>query len=114
MQIVQINITQLVLGILGIIVDILALYAIPHFRAWLKAKVGEQNYKTIMKVVKAIVKAMEQQIQGSGRGAERKAEAMRKIMAALDKKGIHVDEDELSDYIEAAVLDLKNKIEDDD
>ena len=110
----HIDFTQLVLGILGIIVDILALYAIPHFRAWLKAKVGEQNYKIIMKVVKAIVKAMEQQIQGSGRGAERKAEAMRKAMAVLEAKGIHVDEEELNDYIEAAVLDLKKEIEDDD
>lgn len=104
-----IDITKLVLAILGIIIEMLTVYALPALRRWLLAKVGDKNLTIIKEVVKAVVKAMEQTL-GAGQGVLKKENAITIAIDILASKGIMIDRDELDAYIEAAVLDLKHEI----
>lgn len=105
-----IDLTKLVLAILGIIVEMLTIYAIPAFRRWLIAKIGDKNVTIIKEVVKAVVKAMEQTI-GDGQGILKKENAITIAVEILASKGITVDRNELDAFIEAAVLDLKAELD---
>ena len=104
-----IDITKLILAILGIIVELFTVYALPAFRRWLLAKVGDKNLMIIKEVVKAVVKAMEQTM-GEGTGVLKKENAITVAIEILAGKGIMIDRAELDAYIEAAVLDLKHEI----
>ena len=105
----SIDVTKLVLAILGIVVELLTVYAIPALRRWLMAKVGEKNMAIVQSVVKAVVKSMEQTI-GDGQGVLKKDGAVSIAFNILESKGIHIDYNELDAFIEAAVLDLKHEI----
>ena len=105
----RVDVTNLILAILGIIVEMLTIYAIPALRRWLIAKIGDKNLAIIQSVVKAVVKAMEQTI-GDGQGILKKENAITIAIDILASKGIVIDRDELDAYIEAAVHDLKTEI----
>lgn len=105
-----VNFTNLILSILGIIIEILTMYAIPTFRKWMLAKLGDKNMMIIKEVVKSVVKAMEQTYNAEGQGLLKKENAITIALDILANKGIMIDRDELDAYIEAAVLDLKHEI----
>lgn len=107
MEILQtIDWTQLILSILGIIITIAAGLATKYFIPWLKAKFTDSQISVIKTVVQALVQAAEQ-IYEDNEGEKKKEYVLELAKKELEAKGIKIDIDALSAYIESAVLDLK-------
>ena len=96
------DITQIVRGIVEIVVGIAAVFIIP----WLKAKVGEAKLAKIIDTIDIFVAAAEQVAARDGYDHEWKKQH---VIEMLEKNGYTVD-DTIDDYIEAAVLELHNQL----
>ena len=96
------DITQIVRGVVEILVGLAAVFFIP----WLKAKVGEAKLAKIVDTIDIFVAAAEQIAKRDGYDSEWKKAH---VKAMLEANGFVVDEN-LDDYIEAAVLALHNQL----
>ena len=104
----QIDITQIVIALIGLLSTILTGFAVP----WLKSKIDINNGKVsenqaymIKLVINTAVKAAEQ-LYNSDAGKEKKAY----VVDLLKEQGIDVDLPEVDAAIEAAVLELHRQI----
>ena len=104
----QIDITQIVIALIGLLSTILTGFAVP----WLKSKIDINNGKVtenqaymIKLVINTAVKAAEQ-LYNSDAGKEKKAY----VIDLLKEQGIDVDLPEIDAAIEAAVLELHRQI----
>lgn len=98
----MIDISQIVRGIVEILVGVAALFLIP----WLKAKVGEAKLAKIVDTIDIFVAAAEQIAKREGYDKEWKKQH---VIEMLNKNGYTVD-DTIDDYIEAAVIALHNQL----
>lgn len=99
----MIDITQLVTAIIGILAVVLSAYALP----WLKTKVGESRYATIVQAARVAANAAEQLFKGTGRGTEKLEYALDFAKTSLAKHNIVYDEKVIRAAIEAAVQEIK-------
>ena len=104
----HIDITQIVIALIGLLSTVLTGFAIP----WLKSKIDINNGKVsenqaymIKLVINTAVKAAEQ-LYNSDAGKEKKAY----VVNLLKEQGIDVDLPEIDAAIEAAVLELHRQI----
>lgn len=91
------DITQLVIGVIGICVLFVTMVILPLARA----KFGNENVEEFLRWVKIGVQAAEQ-IYAITDGEQKKMY----VLEFLDSKGYDVNEDEVDKAIEAAVLEL--------
>lgn len=98
----KVDITQIILGLITIMVGLADAFLIP----WLKAKVGSEKLAKIIDTIDILVAAAEQIAARDGYdGAWKKAH----VIELLEKNGFTVDET-IDDYIEAAVIKLHNEL----
>ena len=100
----QIDITQLILGVLEVIVSAAIVYLIPMAKRYLKSKLNERQYSDLEYFSSILVDAAEQKYEGEKMGKEKK----QYVLNLLREKGFAVDESELDAFIEAAVKRLKD------
>ena len=91
------DITQLVIGVIGICVLFVTMVILPLARA----KFGNENVEEFLRWVKIGVQAAEQ-IYAITDGEQKKMY----VLEFLDSKGYDINEDEVDKAIEAAVLEL--------
>lgn len=97
-----INITQIVLGILTILVGLAEAYLIPL----IKAKVSSENLAKVVDTIDIFVAAAEQIAERDGLGGKWKKQH---VIELLEKNGYTVD-DTIDEFIEAAVIKLHNEL----
>lgn len=97
-----IDLTQIVIALIGLATTLITTYLIPYITSKLSA---EQQKKAIF-WTKLAVEAAEKIYSEEGKGAEKKAY----VISFLERKGIHLSEQEIDVAIEAAVLELQNSI----
>ncbi|MBR5202656.1 MAG: holin [Clostridia bacterium] len=96
-----IDLTNIVAVIIGLILALVARYAVP----FLKEKYGEAKFQNIAKYVKIAVGAAEMLYSESGAGAEKKAY----VIDYLKRKGFTIDFETLDNLIENAVFELNKE-----
>lgn len=99
-----IDITQLLLGVLELVISAAIIYLIPTAKKWLKGKLNERQYSDLEYFASIFVDAAEQKYIGEKRGKEKKEY----VLSLLREKGFNVDEEEFDAFIEAAVKRLKD------
>ena len=101
--------TDLTFNILKIVVSVvaalIALYLVPY----LKNKLQDDKYAQLMLMVTTAVQAAEQTI-GTGQGKLKKAEVISFVSDWMNKNGIVISEDQLSQLIESAVFQMNLEI----
>lgn len=98
----KVDITQIVLGVLTLLVGLAEAFLIP----WLKTKLGNEKLAKIVDTIDIFVAAAEQIANREGYdGAWKKQH----VVELLEKNGYTVDET-IDDYIEAAVIRLHNEL----
>ena len=98
----QINITQVILGLLTLLFGLAEAFLIP----WLKTKVSNDKLAKIIDTIDILVAAAEQIAARDGYTNEWKKQH---VIEMLEKNGYTVD-DVLDDFIEAAVIRLHNEL----
>ena len=101
-----IDITELVIALIGILFAVITTYVVP----WVKAKMKNEKLQTVMAVATQVVQAAhELQITGDlvALGVDKATYAWNEAKKALAAKNITVDDDELTAYIKAAVTKLR-------
>ena len=101
---ITVNVTQLVIAVLGVIFNILLAWlikaVIPPLKAWLKEHTTTETQTRAWTMIKWLVEAAEQTIVGYAKGKDR----MTWVVAQLKARGIEVD----PVLIEAAVKEMKD------
>lgn len=95
-------ISKLVEAVVTVIVLIISAYVIP----WLKNKIGEDKYATIVEFAEIVVRSAEK-IYTPEEWAEKKAYAVQMVTAKCKELGIDVSADEINAIIEGAVQAVK-------
>lgn len=95
------NITPIVNAAITLLVAIVTAFVVP----WLKNKIGQQNMDEFLAWVNIAVAAAEQ-LYDSTDGEKKK----QYVLAYLENKGFSVDEEDVDNAIEAAVLELHNAL----
>lgn len=98
------DITFILKAIITLIFVILITYVVP----WIKTATSESNFVETLKWVKIAVECAEMIFRESGMGKEKFAY----VESFLANKGYIYDEEEIRALIEAAVLEMKKGIED--
>lgn len=102
-QPMMINLTQIIVSVLGLIFSFLLAWivkaVIPPLKKWLEAKTTAEQRSLLYQVVQNLVNAAEQMI-GRGKGSEK----MDYVISALESKGFTVD----LDMIESAVKEMND------
>lgn len=98
---------EVTFAILKIVVSVCAAlitaYAIPY----IKALRNDARYKQVIDIIELAVHAAEQTITESGKGAEKKQKVIEFVKEWMDKAGIHISVEEISELTEAAVFQMK-------
>lgn len=98
----QIDLTRIIVALIGVLASIITRYAIPYFIS----KTSAEKRKEISFWVRLAVEAAEKIFKEHGMGAEKKAY----VKAFLESKGFTLDEGEIDIAIESAVLEMQNAI----
>lgn len=96
------DITQIVVALIGLLGTILTGFVIP----WIKGKLDDRQQATLLSLIRIGVYAAEQLI--SPEEGEKK---LQYVFDFLKEKGINIDEPTIRTMIEAAVLELHRKID---
>ncbi len=98
----QIDITQFVAALAGLLAVTLTVIAIP----WIKARISAQRFSLLKQIAQVAVRAAEQMIQGQETGNAKLAYAIDAVQNALKQHGVIYDEETVRTAIEAAVLTI--------
>lgn len=97
-----IDITQIIIALIGVLTTILTTVVIPYF----KAKTTAEQRDNIYFWAKIAVEAAEKIFKDSGMGVQKKAY----VKQFLADHGITLDESQLDVVIESAVLQMQNEL----
>ena len=97
-----VDITQIVLGVIALLVGLAEAFLIP----WIKTKVSAEKLAKIIDTIDIFVAAAEQIAARDGYDHEWKKQH---VIEMLQKNGYTVD-DTIDDYIDAAVIKLHNEL----
>lgn len=98
----KIDITQIIFGIVTVLVGLAEAYIIP----WIKTKISNEKLAKIVDTIDIFVAAAEQIAERDGyNGAWKKQH----VIELLEKNGYTVDET-IDEFIEAAVIRLHNEL----
>ena len=114
-MVIMIDITQIVIAVVGVIALVLTGFAIPK----LKSQVGQEKYteamdklSTITYYARIVTSAVEQMFPGEG--SKKLAEATSRLESMLNAKGVNFDADEIRTAIESAVYEINHRLLDTD
>lgn len=99
----MVDLTPVITAVLTLAIALVTTFLIPYLRARLTA----EQLDTIKRWVNIAVRAAEMIFSGTGQGAAKKAY----VVDFLNSKGFTLNEKEIDNLIEAAVLELKIKEE---
>ena len=91
--------------IISVCVALITAYAVPY----LKTLKNDARYERMLDMVALAVRAAEQTITGSGQGAMKKEQVIEFVSDWMQKQGISITKDQLSQLIEAAVYSMKQE-----
>lgn len=97
----MIDITPIINAVIALAAAGVTVFLIP----WIKSKTTDEQRKELLEWVKIGVAAAEQLYKGAGRGEEKK----QYVIDFLKQKGFKVDEESVSNAIEAAVKQLNTE-----
>jgi LL-H family phage holin len=97
-----IDITQIILAVIGLLAAAVTAVIIP----WLRTRLGAERWAQLVLVAQVAVEAAEQLYRGEGKGQEKLTYALERVNEQLRKQGISFDEIDVRAAIEAAVLGL--------
>lgn len=98
----QIDLTQIIVALIGVLAAVITKFAIPY----LTSKVGAEKRQEIVFWTKLAVEAAEKIFKEQGMGAAKKEY----VKTFLEEKGFKLDEKEIDVAIESAVLEMQNAI----
>lgn len=101
----DINITQIVEALIGLLFSLITAYVIP----WLKRKISAENQRIVLSVSDAVVLATEQLYKTLG-GDVKKEQAMQAVGGWLKKYHITMDMDQIEAAVESSVKRMNIKI----
>lgn len=93
--------------LLKIVVTVCAALVTAYVVPYLRTLRSDKRYSALIDMVRVAVLAAEQTITGSGQGAVKKEQVLDFVRAWMQKQGIDITYDQLSQLIEAAVYDMK-------
>ena len=97
-----IDITQIVVAVIGLLSAVLTAFIVP----WIKSKTSISQQSIIETLARSAVCAA-QQIFGTDEGQQKKEYAVHRVEEALKAYGIKIDADRISEAIEAALKAVK-------
>lgn len=101
-----INITQILTGIITVIISVLGIIAVP----WIKSKITKSQWENLTNWAKIFVRAAEVLIHGaSGLGNERRKKVMEKLHKLCNKYGYDFEEEDLRAALEDAWSNMTGK-----
>ena len=100
------DITFLILKVvISICASLITVYIVPYLRTLR----SDKRYSALIDIVKVAVLAAEQTVTGSGQGAIKKEQVVEFVRTWMQKQGIDITYDQLSQLIEAAVYSMKQE-----
>ncbi len=100
------DITFMILKIvISICAALVTVYVIPYLRTLR----SDKRYSALIDIIKVAVLAAEQTITGSGQGAVKKEQVIEFVREWMQKQGIDITYEQLSQLIEAAVYSMKQE-----
>lgn len=106
---INIDMTQVFLGVISLITIIITSIVVP----WIKSKTTAAQQDTIRTLATVAVYAA-QQLFGNGNNDEKKEYALQQVSEGLKKYHINLTSDEISTYIEGALKDIKTTLNDEE
>lgn len=95
--------------VLKIVVTVCAALVTAYVVPYLRTLRSDKRYSALIDMVRVAVLAAEQTITGSGQGAVKKEQVLDFVRAWMQKQGIDITYDQLSQLIEAAVYSMKQE-----
>ena len=95
--------------ILKIVITVCAALFTAYVIPYLKTLRSDKRYTALIDIVKVAVLAAEQTITGSGKGEAKKEQVVEFVRDWMNKQGIDITYDQLSQLIEAAVYNMKQE-----
>ena len=109
----NINITPIIETVIGLIITIVSVIAIPKFKVWISNNLSEKQIEIAKVVISSCVQAAEQIYANSEKaGSSKKKYVMEYAKNKLAEIGLTIDEKEIEVYLEQAVLELKESQKD--
>jgi len=88
--------------VISVVMALIAYYAIPY----IKRRIEADRYNELLKMIDKAVQAAEQANKGTGMGKIKKENVMVFMTSWLEKAGLNITQDQLSQLIESAVYEL--------
>lgn len=88
--------------IVSVVMALIAYYVIPY----IKRRIESDKYKDLLDMIDIAVQAAEQVTKGKGMGKLKKENVMIFMTSWLEKAGLNITQDQLSQLIESAVYEL--------
>lgn len=95
--------------ILKVVISICAALVTVYIVPYLRTLRSDKRYSALIDIVKVAVLAAEQTVTGSGQGAIKKEQVVEFVRTWMNKQGIDITYDQLSQLIEAAVYSMKQE-----
>lgn len=95
-------ITELTKAIVTVVIIILSAYVVP----WVKSRIGEDKYNTIIEFAEIVVRSAEKMFQPE-EWAQKKAYAVNMLENKVKELGLNINEKEINAIIEGAVQAVK-------
>ena len=102
----MIDITQIVIAIIGAIALVVTGTLVPKLKVWLNSKTTKEQQGIIYAIVKTAVSAA-QQLFETEKAIEKKEYAIKVVTEELERLNITIDTDTISLYIEGVLKDIK-------
>lgn len=101
-----IDLTSIVLALISLVGTVITAALLPALKSYLKQRLTEKQYESMMSIVRNGVYAAEQIYRETGMGAVKKDYVLRLVKS----KGYDIDDEAVNAAIEAVVLEMKNLI----
>ena len=88
--------------IVSVVMALIAYYVIPY----IKRRIESDKYQEFLEMINIAVQAAEQTTKGKGMGIVKKENVMIFMTSWIEKAGLNITQDQLSQLIESAVYEL--------
>lgn len=88
--------------IVSVVMALIAYYVIPY----IKRRIESDKYQEFLEMINIAVQAAEQTTKGKGMGIVKKENVMIFMASWLEKAGLNITQDQLSQLIESAVYEM--------
>ncbi len=100
---------DITLTILKVVISVCAALITVYVVPYLKTLRSDARYSALIDMVEVAVLAAEQTVTGEKQGAVKKEQVMEFVREWMNKQGIDISYDQLSQLVEAAVYSMKQE-----